>query len=373
MKWKKSLVSTINSGHLKFRISIFILGLLCLGQGLFAQQDSLDRKSSVIGFPLLFFTPETRWGFGAAGIYNFYLDKEDRVSPPSQAQLGFAYTQNKQVIFYAPVRFYWDERKWQAYGQVAYYRFNYVFFGVGNDNPVREPYSVQFPRVRANIMRKIAPNFFAGIRYWFEDFDITSSSEGGLLDTDGVAGARGGVTSGPGIVMHYDTRDNVYFPSSGMFVEAVYHSNNGNYGSDYVYDRYRLDVRKYFEPWDNHVLALQGFLDMNQGAPPFSQMAMLGGQKRMRGYYEGRFRDKHAILFQGEYRPKIWRAVGGALFLSTGIVDETVGEMSLNNLRTTYGAGLRYMFDAEKKINVRFDAAFGKGTNNFYFTVGEAF
>jgi outer membrane protein assembly factor BamA len=356
------------------KILMIVLLSIVTGKN-FAQQDTLERKSSFIGFPVLFYLPETRWGFGAAGIYNFYVDKEDSISPPSQLQFGFAYTQNKQVLLYAPVRLYWQERNWQAYGQVGYYKYSYFFFGVGNENTAgtRESYAVDFPRFRLNVMRKLAPNLYGGLRYWYENFNITGVAEGGLLDTANVAGAQGGVTSGPGVIMNYDSRDNVYFASSGLFVEATYQSNNAMYGSDFVFDRYRLDVRTYVEPFEKHILAFQAFLDVNKGDPPFSQMAMLGGVKRMRGFYEGRYRDKSMFLFQSEYRPRIWKAIGGSVFFNAGMVGSEVGALSMNNLRTTYGAGLRYMFDEEKKINVRFDAAFGKGTNTFYFTVGEAF
>ena len=67
---------------------------------------SSERKNLLIGFPAAYYTPETKWGFGAGGIYNFYIDKNDSISPSSQLQLAASYTQRKQVLIYLPFNIY---------------------------------------------------------------------------------------------------------------------------------------------------------------------------------------------------------------------------------------------------------------------------
>ena len=71
--------------------------------------DSLSNEVSVKVLPLVFFTPETRWAAGAASVATW---QSDSVSRPSQSQLGFAYTQNKQWLFYLPFQLFLKKNKY---------------------------------------------------------------------------------------------------------------------------------------------------------------------------------------------------------------------------------------------------------------------
>ena len=56
----------------------------------------------------------------------------------------------------------------------------------------------------------------------------------------------------------------------------------------------------YYHPvWKGGVLAGQFHTLLNYGNPPLGLMATLGSSYSMRGYYEGRYRDKCAINPQG--------------------------------------------------------------------------
>ena len=81
----------------------FLLLLLFLTFSLFLnaqintipKKEPLLKKSSFIVLPLFFFTPETRFGAGAASIYTFRFRGNGEETKLSQAQIGFAYTQEK--------------------------------------------------------------------------------------------------------------------------------------------------------------------------------------------------------------------------------------------------------------------------------------
>jgi outer membrane protein assembly factor BamA len=339
--------------------------------------DTLEEKrNSLFGLPLVFFTPETNWRFGAAGIYTFRFKNEKTESRPSQFQLGFAYTLNKQILMYLPYQLYFKDLGYSIYGELGYYVYTYNFYGVGNNHPddFVETYGVTYPRIRLNALRQIKPGYFLGLRYWFEDFQITDlDSEGQLVQEDFVAGSKGGITSGAGIVFNYDTRDNYFSPSKGAFVEAVIHNNSGLFGSAYNYTRFRVDASKYVRFKWKHVAAVNLFTDWVSGDPPFNQMALLGGTKKMRGLYEGRLRDKNLMLVQAEYRaPLFWR-FGMVAFINYGGVANELGNFQLKHFESTYGAGLRIRINDKEKINVRIDAGFGKDGPGYYLTIGEAF
>jgi len=335
----------------------------------------VEDKNNFLALPVLFFRPETRWGFGVAGLYAFHLGKQTAISRPSQVQMVFAYTQNNQIIWYAPFKLFSGDRKYTVYGEVGIYRFSYFFYGVGNDvDPdFDESFQVTFPRFRVTALRKFRTNWFVGPRFWFQDYQVTEQAKDGLLEGGTIPGADGGLSSGPGIVMQFDSRDNVFCPSKGSFVEAFAHYHGPEFASDFDFTRYQIDARKYIANKRGDVLAFNAYGEFVVGHPPFHEMALMGGGSRMRGYYKGRYRDRNMAVLQTELRSPLFWKLGAVAFVSSGVVEKYPGRFEWDHVRTTAGAGLRVMVYPKKKINLRLDAAFGKNTRGFYLTVGESF
>jgi len=334
------------------------------------------KNYSFIVLPLVFSSPETSFGFGGATNVTFRFDGEKSTSRPSQFQLGFAYTLNKQFLSYLPFQLFFKDEKYKVYGELGYYRYVYFYFGNGNHTlkSDREIFNVNFPRIRLNGLYGINKNWFVGLRYWMDDYDVVKTAEGGLLATDdSIIGRTGGLLSGAGLVVNYDSRDHLFTPRQGMLAELVLFGNQKILGSNFNFQKIYLDIAAYFPIAKNHTLAAQIYTEMTTGDVPFNQLSLLGGTKRMRGYLEGRFRDKQYLASQVEYRfPLFWR-LGMTAFLTTGRVAPTVGELFDAQWYYTYGLGLRIMLDTEARVNLRIDAGFGKETSGFYLTFGEAF
>lgn len=329
-----------------------------------------------IGLPILYYTPETRLAFGGAVINTFRFRNEPLDSRPSQVQLGAAYTLNKQILLYLPYRVYWNRENWVAFGELGYYRYNYFFFGIGNyQQPARrEIYDVTFPRIRASLMRQVARGTYLGLRYVLDDFRISGRDPDGLLTQNTITGSAGGLVSGLGPVVNYDSRDNIFWATSGAFIEAIAFFNYPAFGSDFSFSRFSVDASYFYTlPWADHIAAFNFYTDIGIGQPPFNQMAFLGGPKKMRGYYEGQFRERSLVLLQAEYRAQIWKRLSGVAFLSYGMVGRSISDFSLPDARMAGGAGLRFMIDKAERINLRLDYGYGRYGGGLYFTVGEAF
>lgn len=358
------------------RFSSVLIGGVLLWNSLFAQSvDSTagqNSKNRIFGLPVVFFTPETSWGFGAAGIYAFRVPGD---TADSQIQALAVYTLQKQLLLYMPFQIRWKQNQFYSYGEVGYYEYVYQFYGIGNPAPLeaKEFYEVNFPRIRLNLLRQVRSNLFVGLRYWLENYKITKVDPDGLLANEDITGNQGGFISSPGLVSIYDSRDNVFFPGQGWYVETSIQHDNNWAGSDFRYTTFLVDASTYFTtPWQ-HVIALNGYGVFQSGEPPFHLLAMLGGSRKLRGYFEGRFRDRNLLLGQIAYRsPLFWR-IGAVAFLGYGGVAPRISEFALNNFLLAGGAGLRFTLDREKKINIRFDAGFGEGTSGYYLTIGEAF
>lgn len=361
-------------------LSLLIVLTLTASSSHGQRSDSLSRplirKSSFVVLPIIYYTPETRFAFGGAGLYAFRWRKQAEIMRPSQLQLGFAYTQEQQLLFYLPYQLFFKKEDWQIKGELGYYRYIYQFFGVGNNTFERdqESYDVDFPRFRLDVLRRIAPYQYAGLRYWMDDYKITGITEGGLLDSGRFTGANGGTISGLGLVWNYDSRDMIFFPSEGYFIQAQAFYNRKELGSDFNFSRYELDAAAYFSTGANNIFAFNLVNTYTFGNPPFQELAFLGGNKKMRGYFEGRLRDRHRWIVQAEYRRIVWKWIGFNVFGAAGSVLSNVDEYFDRSVHFTYGAGLRFTLGKKDHVNLGLDFAGNEQGAFFpYLTIGEAF
>jgi len=352
----------------------FILLFLLLSQLVHSQVDS-TRMSRFFAYPLGFYAPETKLGLGAAGTYVFRLRGISDTIMPSQISFGAAYTSNGQLLLYAPFRIYAAKGRLVSYGEAGYYRFTYNFYGVGNAVPwtYSESYLSYFSRFRLNLLWQVKPHEFFGPRLWFEQQDIRKTALGGLLDSQVITGASGSRSLGLGATMNLDFRDNLFYPRKGWFAELAIQTFNRSFGSSSNWTRYLADVSIYKSLGKKQVLAINALLDWNDGNPPFTLMASLGGGRRMRGYYEGRFRDLKSLLIQAEYRVAIQGRFSGTIFGSLGGVSSTVNGFGQIPYRSSGGFGIRFRVDRKEQLNLRLDLALGRNSRALYFTVGEAF
>jgi outer membrane protein assembly factor BamA len=338
--------------------------------------DSLSSKKRYLlsALPVVFYTPETRFGFGASGICIFNFKNDSLLAPRSSVSLGVAYTQNKQVLFYLPYNLFIKNRSYQLYGELDYNKFFYNFYGVGNDQPKDfvEKYGVEFPRLRVTALKKLAKHFYAGFRYAYDKFSLFNLDTAAQLVKGLIPGFKGGVVSGLGLVALYDSRNNVFYPSKGTWSELVVYHDDPVTGSSFNYTRVAFDFCKYYN-YKKNILALNAYSIYSNTDVPFFQMGVLGGQKKMRGFYEGRYRDNNLLVFQAEYRRHLFWLLGFTIFGDVGQVAHRYDMFNNKEWKYTYGAGIRLMLDKTQKINLRIDCAVGNNTILPYFTIGEAF
>ena len=363
-----------------------VLSFLCglylvsgIAQDSMSHEKKLIREAKWFALPLVFRTPETGWGGGAAVNFSFLLPKEETEGRRSQLQASFAYTELKQILVFFPFKFYWNRSENQIFGELGYYDYSDFLYPIGNQfdeerqKSFEEDYRYTYPRLRVNYLKKISKKSYLGGRYWFDDWEITEFEKGKILDTLGLSGSRGGIITGLGLVYQLDTRDNINLSSKGSFFEAVFHVSHSILGSNYDYEKVDLDYRHFWGLGHNQVLGVNGFGSLTFDDVPFSELALLGGQRLMRGYYRGFYSDRDMAIVQAEYRfPVYWR-FSGVAFTGFGLVGHQWADIRADNVRPSVGFGLRVLLLKKDKINLRIDYGIGKKSSGFYLTVGEAF
>ncbi len=362
-----------------YRLFLFFLVVNCtfwtLLSTVSAQKDSV-KKGQILVFPVVTRSIETSWSFGVAGTSTFRMYKQDTVSRTSNIQAILLYSLKKQLITAINGTQYFKNEKFILNEQFSYSSFPDKFWGLGNNTPdeAEEPYHFKQFYTYLHLMRQLRKGLFFGMIYEYQRLIETNYIAGGLFDQQKVVGRNGYHVSGLGLSITYDTRNNAFAPNKGSFAQLYFNHFAPIFGSDHYYTNYVLDIRQYIPISKQAVLAVQAFSFNNTGSDvPLRSLATLGGINSMRGYYDGRYRDDNQLVFQAEYRQNIYKRIGMVAFGNFGDVSHNLN-YRLQDMKYSFGAGLRYAINKSEKLNIRLDYGIGPGKNHgFYFELGEAF
>ncbi len=328
-----------------------------------------DFDISFIGGP--HYSSETQFGIGAvaAGVYR--QDKSDTITQPSNVSIYLDATTS--LCFKLGVRgthFYpGDRRRWSY--DVNFASINSKFWGIGyhcginNDNESKYKYLMS--QVRSEFVWRTIPNVYAGPIVTFDYVNGRDYEKPWLWDGQPDRTFNVGV----GFTIQYDTRDNITCSTHGTYVRIDQRFNPRFIANKYAFSLTELTASTFHPLWKDAILAANVHARFTYGDTPWGLMSTLGGSYNMRGYYEGRFRDKSEIDACIELRQHIWRRNGIVAWLGAGSVFPDFSSMRLRHILPNYGIGYRWEF--KHFINVRLDLGFGRGQTGFIFSINEAF
>ncbi|WP_273273338.1 BamA/TamA family outer membrane protein [Maribacter polysiphoniae] len=361
---------------------IFLILLLSVVLTVDAQvsTDSTVYKTKITPLPNIGYSPDTRLVLGAFMLAQFKPKKSDLETRPSNLMASAAFTFEKQTSIETYYNIVFPKEKWLWNGAVYFQRWPIRYWGVGPNTKDDDEITIDYRNIafEQSLYRNINNGFYIGPKVHFRsmyDINLKNVDDGKPLDISDIPGGEGGTNIGIGFGGTWDKRNSILTPTENHFVEfsALFYAKN--WLSDFSFQTYTLDVRKYFD-FDTHgkrVLAFQFFSKLNIGEVPFQDMSLLGGNKIMRGYMEGRFRDKVGLQIQTEYRQFIKGRFGMVLFAATGNIAPKLGDITFSQAKWTLGTGLRYNINKADSTFIRVDFGFGKDTSGFYLTLGEAF
>ena len=338
--------------------------------------DTKSRKALIV-FPIVSRSIETGWAFGLAGAFTLKQNAQDTGTRTSNVQSLILYSLKKQLVLGINGTIYFPGEKYILNGQASVSSFPDKFWGIGNNTPDKnvEPYTFKQFYLYPHLQRAIAPHVYVGVLYEYQNVFKVDYLHGLLFDQQHVAGRYSYKVSGLGMSFTYDDRNHAFVPSKGSMMQFTFNHFGKYLGSDYKYTNYVLDLRKFITVYRAQVLALQAYGFFNSGKKiPLRSLASFGGSNSMRGYYDGRYRDKNQIVLQAEYRIPIYQRFGVVVFGSTGDVSSSFKDFSLRGLKYSYGFGARFMLSRSEKLNLRVDYGIGQATaHGFYFQIAEAF
>jgi hypothetical protein len=363
-------------------LCISVILLLALANPGLPQSKPVDSPSTPTrgGFvitPVVYYTPETLFSWGIVGIHYFQLGNASLPSRLSHYRFNLVNTQNKQTIAQIDYEIYLAGGTILLDGMAKYSLYPDRFYGSGNHSSTesREDFNSRNWRLQLNMQRRSGQNLFIGLHLEMFSQKIIEIENNGLLSSGDIPGSRGGTLSGLGLFTKWDSRDNTFSTAKGTYCALFLSFFAKALGSDFTFTQMTLDARKYFPLGQTQVLAVQGIFKSVWGNCPFQTLPMFGGLNLLRGFYEGRYRDKSMLALQLEYRRPLWGRFGLCAFTGLAQVQPKPGLLSVSEFHPAGGIGLRYKFNPREKLNIRFDVGFAGSASAlaFYLTFAEAF
>lgn len=325
---------------------------------------------SIIGGP--HYSTDTKLGIGlvAAGLYR--ANANDTLLPPSNVSLfGDVSTVGFYMLGIRGTHIF-PQDKYRADYTIYFYSFPCKFWGMGydmgDDDSNKSDMKRWQARFKASFLFHMGDNLYLGPMVSY-DYVIGRRIERPEL-LNGMDQHTWNI--GAGFSAVYDTRDVLTYPHRGFYINLSQCFRPRFMGNDYAFSTTELQVDAYQQVWKGAILAEDFRTMLNFGNPSWGMMALLGNSNSMRGYYEGRYRDKHKMEAQVELRQHVWKRNSLTTWVGAGTVFHKFSEMRSRHILPNFGIGYRWEF--KKNVNVRLDYGFGKaGQTGFLFSINEAF
>ena len=164
-------------------------------------------------------------------------------------------------------------------------------------------------------------------------------------------------------IVGFDWRDSSTHPRSGGHYQVIASQYDGRH--DTLNDFRRVDVQlQQIVPLGNRYrrIELRGQAALTNAdgdaRVPIIYLPALGGVSTLRGFSNGRFRDRQAVSMSAEYQWEAWWALDAALFVDAGQVMNRLRDLEIGSFETTYGIGFR--LHSNSAFLARLDLAYGR-------------
>lgn len=267
------------------------------------------------------------------------------------------------------------------------------FWGIGTNSSRddRTTYSLNERGAQARARLRITPQLHIGTVVDYSSNTVTAGRDKRFATTAERFGSvnlpglkSGAALLGAGVFAEYDGRDVAGNPHSGLYTRFAVTSNDSVGQDDFGFLNYSLDARGYLPlGTKRRVLAVRVLGDFNEpkggSQIPFFRLPHLGDGETLRGYDTYRFHGRHALHANVEYRYQLaagfdktgLSGVEAVAFTDMGQVFNRRAELTIDNLRATWGGGLQFSSGRSTLLRVLY-ARSPEGSRVF-FSFGPSF
>ena len=332
----------------------------------------LDEKYGFL--PLVIPITEPAVGYGAAGALAFISEPlgEGRAGfgRPDMTLAGGLGTENGSWgLLIGDIRHWLDDRL-QTQVAVTYLSANLDFHGIGEDrrldgDPLRYNLEPKGVVLRAKYRLADSPAW-AGLGYVFASTRVTFDAPAGTPGRPDISRRSdvGGLTPS----FTYDSRDNLFTPIRGTFVEAVVGVFSPALGADDDFQRVQLTAMQFIPLRATLHLGLRADVAASFGDAPFYLRPFIS----LRGAPIMRYQGEEVAQIEAELRWQFWRRLSLVGFAGGGAAWTDFERFHRTKTVPTGGVGFRYEIARKYGIHAGLDVAFGPDNTAVYVQVGSA-
>lgn len=320
------------------------------------------------------YSATTGLGLGLLGTATYSADHTDPTLPRSNASVYSNMTTAGFFVVGLRGNHIFPHESFQLDYKVNLSTFSTSYWGIGYANADNDDNETDYRRNRINAMArfmvKLAPNTYIGP---FVNYRVTQASDVNEDFSYLWQGQDKTIhTYTAGLSFTYDSRDFMLNASKGVFVQIDQTFTPRCFGNGkYNFSTTEATFATYGKLWKGAILAGELHGQFNYGHIPWSQLATVGSNDRMRGYYEGRYNDKNVIEGQVELRQHIKGRNGVVAWVA--LANAFPNFINIAWRYTLPNAGVGYRWEFKKRINIRVDYGFTRNGGGLIFNINEAF
>lgn len=346
------------------------------------------KKFQLAVVPAVGYTQQT--GFAALlsaniGFYNnVVMGNKDKISSISTS---FTYSQYNQIILPLQADIWTKNNKYNIIVDWRYLEYPSETFGLGGKSKINDGYTIDFNYIKFHqtALKKLTNNFYLGLGYYYDHFwNIKQINPPTSRPTEFQKYGLTNTVTSSGIALRalYDSRLNQLNPMNGFFGNIVYRPNLKLLGSDETWSSLLLEFRKYVKVGNKkNVIAFWSYNWLTLGGkPPYLLLPSTGWDdfyNTGRGYIQGRYRGKHMIYLETEYRFGIMRngLIGGVFFVNAESFPKQLGDFAQpSTIAPGIGTGIRIKLNKITGTNLCIDYGFGlEGSRGIAVNLAEVF
>jgi len=340
--------------------------------GAFDMSEHLLQYRGFLPVPIVITEPALGYGLGA-GLLFFREPLADsrersaarasRMAPPDIGFVAAFKTENGSKGGAGGYFRSLDGDRYRVFGAAAKMDLNLDYYGP-TDQPRR--FTLDAPSLLAQGLARIGESdFLVGLRYLYLG---SSARFDGTLPPTVAAPQLEAHIGQMALVFDYDSRDNLFTPSRGAFVEVNLGAARPGLGSDSSFDTLQARGYVYLPLARDMVLGLRGDGSWTRGDVPFFAQPYVS----LRGIRALRYQGRNAVATEAELRYDFtsrWSAVG------FGGVGKAYGDAtSFADARAVAagGVGFRYLIARKLGLYAGLDVARGPEDTAIYIQVGSA-
>lgn len=333
----------------------------------FDTSDFLLRHGGVLPVPAIITEPAVGFGGGLMLLHFSEADPgpkdADRPPPPNITGVGALATENGSraaAVFHFHT---WDGDRFRYLGALANGRFNLDYYGASNHG---RSYEIKGTGLVQQLLMRLGDSpWYAGLRYTYFHSNARFTGEAAPELTNAELSNDVGKL---GVVVDYDTRDNLLYPSRGTYAEFEAQFARKWVGSDSSFEGYRARGFTWIPIAQRWTLGLRADGQFTRGAVPFYAQPYVD----LRGVSRGRYQDRDALTGEVELRWNVtprWSVLG---FSGIGKAYGRWNTFSEASNVVTIGTGFRYLIARKLGLAIGVDVAHSRDQNAFYIQIGSA-